>query len=94
MSHLKPYQPQSKTFEDECSGVQSIEQSSDMWTFKESDCKKSDSMNNQVQSHSRQKRDMKPLVKLDLWNIMQLFDNKLYLSCYKWIAYKWLPNRE
>ena len=61
-AHLKPYQPQSKKSEDECSG----EQSSDMWALKQADCKKFDSINNQVQPYSRPKRDIKPPVKLDL----------------------------
>ena len=41
-AHLNPYQPQSKMLEAEHSFFQLIEQSSDMWTFKQSDCKKSD----------------------------------------------------
>ena len=61
-AHLKPYQPQSKKSEDECSG----EQSSDMQPLKQADHKKFDSMNNQVQSYSRPKRDIKPPVKLVL----------------------------
>ena len=65
-AHLKPYQPKSKTLEDEHSVVQLIDQSNDMWTFKPSDCKKCNSVNNQVQSYSRPKRDIKPPVKLDV----------------------------
>ena len=60
-THLKPYQPQSKKSEDECS----VEQSSDMLTLK-TNCKQFDSMNNQVQSYSKPKKDIKPPVKLDL----------------------------
>ena len=67
-AYLKPYQPQSKKLEAECF----VEQSSDMWTFKQPDCKKSDSMNNEIQSYSRPKRNIKFPVKLDLWNIMWL----------------------
>ena len=52
--------------------VQPIEHPSDMWTFKQSDHKRSDNMNNQVKFYSKPKRDIKPQVKLDLWNIMQL----------------------
>ena len=61
-AHWKPYQPQNKKSEGECS----VEQSSDMQTLKQSNCKKFDSMNNQVQSYSRPKRDIKLPVKLDL----------------------------
>ena len=60
-AHLKPYQPQGKKSEDESSVVQP----NDKWTLK-ADCKEFDSMNNQVQSYSRPKRDIKALVKLDL----------------------------
>ena len=60
-AHLKLYQSQSKS-EDECSG----EQSRDMQTLKQADCKMFDSTDNQVQSYSRPKRDIKPTVKLDL----------------------------
>ena len=65
-AHLKPYQPQSKKLEAEHSVVQPIEQSIDMWTFKQSACKKSDNMNNHVQPYSRPKRDIKSPIKLDL----------------------------
>ena len=65
-AHLKPYQPQSKKLEVECSVFQLIKQSSDMQTLKLSDSKKFDSMNNQVQTYSRLKRDIKPPVELDL----------------------------
>ena len=54
-SSSEPYQPQSKKSEDEHSG----EQSSDKQTLK-ADHKNFDSMNNQVQSYSRQKMDFKP----------------------------------
>ena len=37
-----------------------------MWTFKQSDHKKSDGMNNQVQSYSRPRKDINPPVKLDV----------------------------
>ena len=60
-AHLKPYQPQSKKSEGECSDVQS----SHMQRLKDN-CKQFDSMNNQVQSYSRPKRDIKPQVKPDL----------------------------
>ena len=65
-AHLKLYQPQRKKLEVECSVSQLIEQSSDIWTLKQSDYKKSDSMNNQVKFYSRPKRDIKPPVKLDV----------------------------
>ena len=55
LAHLKPYQPQSKRSEDE----HSVEQSSDMWTLKQADCKQFKDSNNQVQSYSRPKRDIK-----------------------------------
>ena len=58
---LKPYQPQCMKTEDDHSD-------SDMLTLK-SNCKQFDNIknkNNQVQSHSRPKRDIKPPVKLDL----------------------------
>ena len=63
-AHLKPYQPQSKKSEDECSGVQS----SDMQTFNANHkvFESFENKNNQVQSYSRPKRDIKPPVKLDL----------------------------
>ena len=60
-AHLKPYQPQCKKTEDEHSD-------NDMQTLK-ANCKQFDnikSKNNQVQSLSRPKRDIKPLAKLDL----------------------------
>ena len=59
-AHLKPYQPQSKKSEDEHSSVQS----SDMQTLKVNH-KQFDSMNNQVQSYYRPKRDIKPPVELN-----------------------------
>ena len=57
-AHLKPYQPQSKKSEDE----NSVVQSSDKWTLKQADWKKFQSMNDQLQSYSRPKRDIKPPV--------------------------------
>ena len=69
-AHLKPYQPQLKKTEDEHSD-------SDMWTLKGNQ-KQFDNIkgkNNQVQSHSRPKRDIKPPVKLDL-------------CCTRWIVYQ------
>ena len=60
-AHLKPYQPQSKKSEDECSGVQSSQKQ----TLK-GDHKKFNTMNNQVQPYSRPKMDIKLPVKLDL----------------------------
>ena len=67
-SYLKPYIPHSIKSEDE----HSLSQSSDMWTFK-SDSKKFNTVDNQVQSYSRPKRDIKPPVKLDLRSIMGMF---------------------
>ena len=61
-AHLKPYQPQRKKLEDK----HSVEQSSNMWTLKQANCKMFDSMNNQVQPYSRPKRYINPPVKLDL----------------------------
>ena len=66
LAHLKPYQPQSKKSEDESS----VEQSSDMWTLTQADCKKFNSINNQVQPYFRPKRDIQPPIKLALWSIM------------------------
>ena len=60
-AHLKPYQPQCRKTEDEQSD-------NNMQTLKAS-CKQFDSVkskSNQVQSHSRLKRNIKPPVKLDL----------------------------
>ena len=60
-AHLMPYQPQCKKTDDEHSD-------SDIWISK-ANCKQFDdiiSNNNQIQSHSRAKRDIKPPVKLDL----------------------------
>ena len=60
-AHLKPFQPQCKKPEDERSD-------NDMQTLK-ANCKQFDnikSKNNQVQSHSRPKRDINPPVKLNL----------------------------
>ena len=54
-------------FEAEHSVSQLMAQSSDMQTVKQPKCKKSYTVNNQAQSYtSRPKRDIKPLVKLDL----------------------------
>ena len=60
-AHLKPYIPYSKKIED----GHSLLQCSDMWTFK-SDCKKFNTVVNQIQSYSRPKRHIKPQVKHDL----------------------------
>ena len=60
-AHLKPYQPQSK----KCEGKHSLSQSRDIQTFK-SDCKTFNTIDNQTQSYSRPKRDIKPPVKLDM----------------------------
>ena len=60
-THLKPYQPQCKKTEDEHSdsGMQTLKSNHNhMDNIK--------SKNNQVQSHPSPKRDMKPLIKLDL----------------------------
>ena len=67
-AHLKPYQPQCKKPGDEHSD-------NNMQTLK-ANCKQLDNGNskiNQVQSHTRPKRDIKPSIKLDLW-------------CIKWIV--------
>ena len=61
-THLKPYQPQSKKLDDE----HSVEQFSVKWTLKRAGHKQFNDINNQVQSYSRPKRDIKPPVKLDL----------------------------
>ena len=60
-AHLKPYQPQSKKREDKHSD-------NDMQTLKANhkQLHNAESKNNQVQSHSRPKRDIKPPVKPDL----------------------------
>ena len=60
-AHLKPYIPQSNKIEHK----HSLSQSSDIWTFK-SDCKKFNTVDNQVQSYSMPKKNIKPSVKLDL----------------------------
>ena len=60
-AYLKPYHPQSKKCEDE----HFSSQSSDMWIFK-SDHKRFNTVDNQVQSYSRPKRDINNHVKLDL----------------------------
>ena len=60
-AHLKPYSPQNKKSEDE----HCLSQSNTMHTGK-SNHKKFNTVNNQVQSCSRPKRDIKPPVKLDL----------------------------
>ena len=59
-AYLKCFQLQSKKSEDECSG----QQSSDMQTLKQADCKKFGIMKNQVQSYSRPKRDIMPQLNL------------------------------
>ena len=67
-AHLKAYQPQCKKAEDEHSD-------NNMQTLK-ANCKQFDSVkikNNQVQAHSRPKRDIKSPVKLHFW-------------CIKWIV--------
>ena len=61
-AYLKPYQPQGKKSEAECS----VEQFSHMWTLKQADCKQFYTINNQIQPYSRPKKDIKPPVKLDL----------------------------
>ena len=60
-AHLKPYSLQNKKSEDE----HFLLQSSNMWTDK-SNHKKFNAVNNQIQSYSRPKRDIRPPVKLDL----------------------------
>ena len=60
-AYLKPFTPQHKKSEDE----HCLSQSSTMWTVK-SNCKKCHTVDNQTQSYSRPKRDIKPLIKLDL----------------------------
>ena len=87
-AHLKPYQPQSRKSEDE----HSDEQSSDKQTIK-AYCNKFYNITNQVQSYSRPKRTLNPQLKLICDVLGELLDNKLELSCLKWIAHRWLPNR-
>ena len=60
-AHLKPYSPQDKKSEDE----HCLSQSSNMWTIK-SNGKQYNTVDNQTQSYSIPKRDIKPPVKLDL----------------------------
>ena len=60
-AHLKPYTPQPKKSEDE----HCLSQSSTMQPV-ESNHKKCHTVDNQTQSYSRPKRDIKPPVKLDL----------------------------
>ena len=63
-AHLKPYQPQCKITEEQHSD-------NNMWILK-ANYKQFDSIKskiNQVQSHSRLKRNIKPPVKLGLWYI-------------------------
>ena len=60
-AHLKPYTPQHKRSEDE----HYLSKPSTMWTVK-SNCMKCHTVDNQTQSYSRPKRDIKPPVKLDL----------------------------
>ena len=67
-AYLKSYRPQSKNCEDE----HYISQSNDMQIFT-SDLKKSYTVDNQEQSYSRPKRDIKPSVRHDLCCIVQLF---------------------
>ena len=60
-SHLKPYNPQHKTNEDEHYTLKS----SNMWTVK-SYCKQFETADNLIQSYSRPKGNIKPPVKVDL----------------------------
>ena len=64
-----------------------------MCTLKQYNHRKSDSMNNQVQSYTRPKRDIKPQLNLFYEKLCNYFDNKMDLSYFKWITHKWLPNR-
>ena len=64
--HLKPYTPQGKTFESEHYVSQLMAQSSDIQTVKQPECKKFYKVDNQAQSYTRPKRDIKLPVKLDL----------------------------
>ena len=59
--HLKSFTPKHKKSEDE----HCLSQSSNMHTVK-SNCKKCHTVDNQTQSYSRPKRDIKPPIKLDL----------------------------
>ena len=72
-AHLKPYILQSRKIEDKLS----LLQSSDMWTFK-SDCKKFNTVDNQVVSYSRPKRDIKPPI---CKGFCEYSDNNLDLAC-------------
>ena len=60
-AYLKPYSPRSKKNEDE----HSLSQSSNMWTVT-SNHKKFNTVDNQVQSYSRPKRDITSPIKHDL----------------------------
>ena len=87
-AYLKPYQPQSKKTEEEHSDI-------NMWTLK-ANCKQFDTVkckSNQVQFHSRPKRDIMSPVILISDVLSGLCDNKFDISCLKQIAHKWLPNR-
>ena len=65
--HLNPYTPQDKKLEDELFVSQLMTQTNDMQTVKQPECKRSYKVNNQAQSYNtRPKRDIKPLVRLDL----------------------------
>ena len=64
-AHLKPYQPQNKGTEDE----HFLSQFSDIEIFK-TDSKKFNTVDNQAQSHTRPRSDIKPPVKLDLCSSM------------------------
>ena len=83
-AHLKPYTPQSKKFEDE----HSVVQSSDMQTAKQPECKKSNTVNNQVQSYTRPKRDIKLPVNFIYKVLCDYFDIILDIS-YLSRLHKW-----
>ena len=59
-AHLKPYNPQSKKSEDE----HFDEQSSDMWTLKQADCKTFDIMNNKYNLIVNQRGTLSPKLNL------------------------------
>ena len=64
-AHLKPYTPQDEKLEAEHSVLQLMTQSNDMQTVKQPECKKSYKVDNQAQSYTRPKRDIKPPVRFD-----------------------------
>ena len=60
-SHLKPFTPQNKNSQSSKGASPSMAQSTHMWPVKQTECKKSSTVNNHVQVQaSRLKRDFKP----------------------------------